>query len=64
LDGLTTFDLRPLSALAENLFPGKGAELGNVWRARQFEYTWLRTLTGRYVVFWHISEDASESKIN
>jgi hypothetical protein len=26
LDGLTTFDLRPLSALAEDFFPGKGAE--------------------------------------
>jgi 2-haloacid dehalogenase len=58
LEGLTTFDPRPVFALAEDLFPGKGAELGNAWRARQFEYTWLRTMTGHYVDFWHVTEDA------
>lgn len=57
-DGFTTFDPRPIVALAEHLFPGKGAELGNAWRTRQFEYTWLRTLTGRYVDFWRVTEDA------
>jgi 2-haloacid dehalogenase len=57
-DGLTIFDPRPVYALAEDLFPEKGAELGNAWRARQFEYTWLRTLTGDYVDFLHVTEDA------
>jgi 2-haloacid dehalogenase len=32
--------------------------LSNAWRTRQFEYTWLRTLTGSYVDFWHVTEDA------
>jgi 2-haloacid dehalogenase len=50
-DGLTIFDPRPVYALAEDLFPDKGADLGNSWRARQFEYTWLRTLTGHYADF-------------
>jgi 2-haloacid dehalogenase len=58
LDGFTTFDPRPVYTLAEDLFPGKGAELGNTWRSRQFEYTWLRTLTGSYVDFWHVTSDA------
>ena len=58
LDGFTTFDPRPVFALAEELFPGKGTELGNAWRTRQFEYTWLRTLTGSYVDFWHVTGDA------
>lgn len=57
-DGFTTFDPRPITALAEQLFPGRGTELGNAWRARQFEYTWLRTLMGRYVDFWRVTEDA------
>lgn len=30
----------------------------NTWRSRQFEYTWLRTLTGRYKNFWVVTEDA------
>jgi 2-haloacid dehalogenase len=58
LDGFTTFDPRPVVALAEQYFPGTGAELGNVWRTRQFEYTWLRTLMGRYANFWQVTEDA------
>jgi len=57
-DGFTTFDPRPIAALAEQLFPSKGAELTNAWRTRQFEYTWLRTLMGRYVNFWQVTEEA------
>ena len=44
--------------LAEQLFPGRGAELSNAWRTRQFEYQWLRALTGRYADFWQATEDA------
>jgi 2-haloacid dehalogenase len=58
LDAFTTFDPRPVSALAERLFPGQGAELAGTWRARQFEYTWLRTLMGRYADFWQVTEEA------
>jgi 2-haloacid dehalogenase len=57
-DGFATFDPRPVFALAEDLFPGKGAALSDAWRTRQFEYTWLRTLTGKYLDFWQVSEDA------
>ncbi len=57
-DGFPIFDPRPIFALAEVLFPGKGAELGNTWRTRQFEYTWLRTLEQRYVDFRRVTEDA------
>ncbi len=57
-DGFPIFDPRPIFALTEELFPGKGAELGNAWRTRQFEYTWLRTLEQRYVDFRKVTEDA------
>jgi 2-haloacid dehalogenase len=57
-DGFTTFDPRSVSALAEQLFPGKGSELSNLWRTRQFEYTWLRTVCGYYADFWKVTEDA------
>jgi len=42
----------------ELLFPGKGRDLVNLWRTRQFEYTWLRALTHRYVNFSSVTEDA------
>src|SRR5690349_20273360 len=57
-DAFPIFDPRPVFALAETLFPGKGAELSSVWRARQFEYQWLRALGGRYSDFLHTTEEA------
>ena len=57
-DAFGIFDPRPISARAEELFPGKGAELVKVWRDRQFEYSWLRTLTRRYVDFWQVTSEA------
>jgi 2-haloacid dehalogenase len=57
-DGFAIFDPRPIGALAEELFPGNGAALMLSWRTRQFEYSWLRTLTGSYVNFWHVTVDA------
>ena len=57
-DAFPIFDPRPVFALAEKLFPGKGAELSNAWRTRQFEYQWLRALSGQYADFWQATEDA------
>lgn len=57
-DAFVIFDPRPIPALAERLFPGKGAELAAAWRTRQFEYTWIRTVSGDYKDFWEVSADA------
>jgi 2-haloacid dehalogenase len=59
-DAFTVFDARPITALAEEFFPGRGTELSNLWRTRQFEYTWLRTLYGRYADFWQVTQDSLE----
>src|SRR4051812_4773632 len=57
-DAFPIFDPHPIFALAENMFPDKGAALAGAWRTRQFEYTWLRTISNRYVDFWRVTEDA------
>jgi 2-haloacid dehalogenase len=57
-DAFPILDPRSVFALAEQLFPGKGADLSNAWRTRQFEYQWLRALAGHYVDFWRATEDA------
>jgi 2-haloacid dehalogenase len=57
-DAFALFDPRPLAALAERLFPGKGTRLADAWRARQFEYAWLRAAAGRYADFWRLTGDA------
>ncbi len=57
-DAFVIFDPRPLVARAEELFPGHGATLCNEWKTRQFEYSWLRSMSNRYVDFWKVTEDA------
>ena len=57
-DAFPIFDPRPVFALAEKLFPGKGADFCNDWRARQFEYTWLRSMSHTYADFWQVTGDA------
>lgn len=54
----TLFDVYSVGALAEQLFPGKGAALAALWRQKQIEYTFLRTLSGRYKPFLELTEDA------
>jgi 2-haloacid dehalogenase len=54
----TLFDPFAVKTRAEELFPGNGTALSQLWRAKQLEYSWLRTLMGRYENFWKITEDA------
>jgi 2-haloacid dehalogenase len=54
----TLFDVYSISVACESLFPGNGAELSRLWRTKQLEYTWLRSLMGRYSEFENITEDA------
>jgi 2-haloacid dehalogenase len=57
-DGFTVWDPRPVFALVEELFPGKGAAITATWRTRQFEYNWLRVISHSYADFWQCTEDA------
>lgn len=40
----TLFDVNSVTIAADRKFPGRGFELSNGWRAKQLEYTWLRSL--------------------
>src|ERR1700722_3750490 len=57
-DGFPILDPRPVFALVDQLYPERGVELTNVWRTKQFEYTWLRTMSRRYADFWQVTDDA------
>jgi 2-haloacid dehalogenase len=54
----TLFDVYSIGALAERLFPGRGAALAELWRDKQIEYTRLRTLSNTYKPFWEVTQDA------
>ena len=53
----TLFDVFSVNSLCEELFPGHGNELAQIWRRKQLEYSWLRSLMGRYRDFWGLTED-------
>jgi 2-haloacid dehalogenase len=57
-DAFPILDPRPVFALVDQLFPARGMNLSNLWRTRQFEYTWLRTISRRYLDFWEVTDDA------
>lgn len=56
----TLFDVHSVTRRAESLFPGKGAALSAAWRGKQLEYSWLRTLMGRYENFDRVTRAALE----
>ncbi len=45
----TVFDVHSVAREADVLFPGKGLELSRLWRSKQIEYMFLRSLMKRYV---------------
>ena len=56
----TLFDVHSIVTLCDSLFPGRGTPLSQLWRAKQLEYTWLRSLMGRYENFTAVTRDALE----
>ncbi|CAE6715327.1 (S)-2-haloacid dehalogenase [Paraburkholderia haematera] len=61
----TLFDVHSVIAAAEQMFPGHGDALSQLWRQKQIEYTQLRTLAdpagapgAHYRPFWDITLDA------
>jgi 2-haloacid dehalogenase len=54
----TLFDVFSVTALGEELFPGKGDALAQLWRVKQLQYSMLRSLMGRHRDFWRLTEDS------
>ncbi|HKF67961.1 MAG TPA: haloacid dehalogenase type II [Vicinamibacterales bacterium] len=57
-DYFVLFNPDSVVSAVDRMFPGKGRGFTEVWRTRQFEYSWLRSITGRYADFSVITEDA------
>ena len=54
----TLFDVHSVVDQCEQRYPGRGREISAVWRQKQLEYTWLRSLMNRYVTFEQATDDA------
>jgi 2-haloacid dehalogenase len=54
----TLFDVHSVGSLCDALWPGQGTSVSRIWRSKQLEYSWLRTLMRRYVDFETLTADA------
>jgi len=55
----TLFDVHSAVAAHRGRFPAGVAERASeIWRTRQLEYTWLRSLMGRHADFWQVTGEA------
>lgn len=54
----TLFDVHSAVARHDDSFGGKGPEVSALWRQKQLEYTWLRSLMGQHADFRQVTRDA------
>jgi 2-haloacid dehalogenase len=54
----TLYDVQSVADVTEDAFPGYGDIVTQVWRIKQLEYSWLRSLMRRYEDFSVVTRDA------
>ena len=54
----TLYDIQSVAAITDESFPGYGEMITQIWRMKQLEYTWLRSLMGRYEDFSVVTQDS------
>ena len=54
----TLYDVQSVAAVTDAAFPGYGGYITQVWRLKQLEYTWLRSLMGRYEDFETVTRES------
>ena len=54
----TLFDFTSAAARCRDAIGDKAAPLAALWRDKQVQYTWLRTLMGRHADFWQVTGEA------
>ena len=59
----TLFDVHSVVLRDGDNVPGDVQALSRLWRQKQLEYTWLRSLMERYEDFWDVTEAALRSSV-
>ncbi|MBA2397623.1 MAG: haloacid dehalogenase type II [Bradyrhizobium sp.] len=54
----TLYDIQAVASVTEQAFPGYGEIITQVWRIKQLEYTWLRSLMRRYEDFSVVTRES------
>ena len=51
----TLYDVQSVAAITDQAFPGYGEIITQIWRLKQLEYTWLRSLMQDFSIITHES---------
>jgi 2-haloacid dehalogenase len=54
----TLFDVNSAARTAQDSLGEKWQPLAELWRTKQLQYTWLRSLSGHHSDFWQVTGDA------
>ena len=54
----TLFDVHSAASRYQVRLGDQAQAVSTMWRTKQLEYTWLRSLMQRYVDFWKVTQDA------
>ena len=54
----TLFDVHSAASRHQERLGEKAQAISAMWRTKQLEYTWLRSLMQQYVDFWKVTQDA------
>ncbi len=54
----TLFDVHSAAARCRDDLGDKAGTLSDIWRQKQLQYTWLRSLMGTHADFWQVTGDA------
>ncbi|MGH8812725.1 MAG: HAD-IA family hydrolase [Advenella sp.] len=54
----TLYDVHSVANQCNSSYPGQGMKISEMWRQKQLEYTWLRSLMGQYISFEQATHDA------
>ena len=54
----TLFDVHAPAARLRDALGAEADALSNLWRTKQLEYSWLRSLMGRHADFWQVTGEA------
>ncbi len=54
----TLYDVQSVATVTEQAFPGYGEIITQIWRIKQLEYSWLRSLMHRYEDFSVITRES------
>lgn len=63
-DYFVIFNPNSVVKKVEKIFPGKGLKFTQVWRQKQFEYGFLRTITNEHADFFKVTGDALDYTVD